>query len=49
VSKDEADSHAAAEYERFAARRRALLEAEGAEEQIRMLEQAAQALPRTEK
>jgi len=44
VSKDEADAHAAAEYARFAARRRALLEAEGAEQQVRMLEQAAKAL-----
>ncbi len=45
VSKEEADSHAAAEYERFAARRRELLEAEGAEQRIGRLEQAAKKLP----
>jgi hypothetical protein len=49
VSKSEADAHAQAEYERFAARRRALLEAEGAEEQVRMLVEAAKALPKTGK
>lgn len=48
VSKDEADAHAAAEYARFAARRRALLEAEGADFNIKTLEQAAKMLPRKE-
>jgi len=47
VTKAEADSHAEAEYSRLAAQRRALLEAEGAEEQVRMLEQAAKALPKS--
>jgi len=44
VSKEEADSHAASEYERFAAQRRALLEAEGEEQQVRILEQTAKKL-----
>lgn len=47
VTKEEATTHAEAEYARFAAQRRALLEAEGAEQQVRMLEQAAKALPKT--
>jgi hypothetical protein len=37
------------EYAKFAARRRALLEAEGAEHNVKMLEQAAQALPKPER
>jgi len=49
VTKAEADSHAEAEYSRLAAQRRALLEAEGAEEQVRMLEQAAKALPKSKR
>ncbi|MDP2433064.1 MAG: virulence RhuM family protein [Pseudomonadota bacterium] len=44
VSKAEADAHAEGVYARFAAQRRALLEAEGAEQQVRMLEEAARAL-----
>lgn len=44
VSKKQADAHAEAEYEQFAARRRALLEAEGAELSVRALEDAAKAL-----
>lgn len=47
VTKEEATTHAEAEYARFATQRRALLEAEGAEQQVRMLEQAAKALPKT--
>ncbi|MGA3019537.1 MAG: virulence RhuM family protein [Bryobacteraceae bacterium] len=45
VSKSEADTRAAAEYEEFAARRRALLEAEGEDLQMRALEDAAEKLP----
>lgn len=45
VSKSQADAHAEEEYARFAAQRRALLEAEGADFNIRMLEDAAKALP----
>jgi hypothetical protein len=45
VSKSKADAHAEAEYEEFAARRRALLEAEGEREQLRSLEDAARKLP----
>lgn len=44
VSKKQADAHAEAEYEAFAAQRRALLEAEGAEVNVRALEAAANAL-----
>jgi hypothetical protein len=44
VSKAEADSHAEAEYERFAAERRALLEAEGNAQLIQDLEMAAKKL-----
>lgn len=47
VSKAEADAHAEGVYARFAAQRRALLEAEGVEQQVRMLEQAAKALSKT--
>jgi len=46
VSKKQADAHAEAEYEAFAAQRRALLEAEGAEVNVRALEAAAKALPK---
>ncbi len=45
VSKKQADAHAESEYEQFAAQRRALLEAEGAEFNVRALEDAAKALP----
>ena len=45
VSKAEADARAEAEYERFAARRRALLEAEGERAQQKALEETASALP----
>ncbi|SIQ91491.1 virulence RhuM family protein [Pseudacidovorax sp. RU35E] len=46
VSKKQADAHAEAQYEAFAAQRRALLEAEGADANVRALEAAAKALPR---
>jgi hypothetical protein len=46
VSKTQADAHAEAEYERFAAQRRALLEAEGVEANVRALEDAARTLPK---
>lgn len=49
VSKKQADTHAEGEYEQFAARRRALLEAEGAEFNVRTLEDAAKALPKPKK
>jgi hypothetical protein len=49
VSKKEADAHAEAQYEAFAARRRALLEAEGAEVNVRAFEDAAKALPKSRK
>ena len=45
VSNEQASAHAQAQYEQFAAQRRALLEAEGAELQMRALEDAAKALP----
>jgi hypothetical protein len=45
VSKTTADSRAEAEYEEFAARRRALLEAEEERAQLRPLEDAARKLP----
>lgn len=45
ISKKQANAHAENEYARFAAERRALLEAEGAEHNIKMLEAAAKALP----
>lgn len=45
VSKKQADAHAESEYEQFAAHRRALLEAEGAEFSVGALEDAAKALP----
>jgi hypothetical protein len=45
VSKTTAGARAEAEYEEFAAQRRALLEAEGEREQSRSLEDAARKLP----
>ncbi|WP_434110723.1 virulence RhuM family protein [Methylocaldum sp. GT1TLB] len=45
ISKKQADAHAESEYGRFAAERRVLLEAEGEEHNIKMLEAAAKALP----
>jgi hypothetical protein len=45
VTKAEADDHARAEYDRFAARRRALLEAEGERTALSALEAAARRLP----
>jgi len=47
VTKAAADAHAEAEYEEFAARRRALIEAEGEREQRQFLEDAARNLKRT--
>ena len=47
MSKKQADAHAEAQYEEFAARRRALLEAEGEEFSMRALEDAAKALPKS--
>ena len=49
VSKKQADAHAEGQYEQFAAQRRALLEAEGAEFNVRALEDAAKALPQSKK
>ena len=49
ISKKDADMHAEAEYERFAAQRRVLLEAEGAEFNVRSLEEAAKKLPKPDK
>lgn len=46
MSKKQADAHAEAQYEEFAARRRALLEAEGEAFNMRALEDAAKALPK---
>ena len=46
VSKESADAKARAEYEAFAARRRALLEAEGEHAATRSLEEAAKGLPK---
>ncbi len=45
VSRKVADAHAEAEYELFAARRRAVLEANGEEEAVKELEEAAKRLP----
>lgn len=47
VSKKLADAHAEDQYERFAAQRRTLLEAEGAEANVRALEEMAKALPKS--
>ena len=44
VSKKKADAYAEYEYEQFAVKRRAFLEAEGAESNVRALEDAAKAL-----
>mgnify|MGYP001618565231 CR=1 FL=1 len=44
VSHQQAASRAEAEYERFAARRRALLEAQGARDGVQALEEAAKRL-----
>lgn len=49
VSKKDADAHAESQYEQFAAQRRALLEAEGADFHVRALEDAAKALPTPDK
>jgi hypothetical protein len=49
VSKSDADVHAEAEYEEFATRRRALLEAEAERAQHGALEDAAKTLPETPK
>ncbi|MGE5452051.1 MAG: virulence RhuM family protein [Acidobacteriota bacterium] len=49
MSKKQADVHAEGQYEQFAAQRRALLEAEGAESNLRALEEAAKALPKPNK
>jgi hypothetical protein len=46
VAKQQADARAEEQYSLFAARRRALLEADGADFNIKTLEQAAKALPR---
>ena len=45
ISKKDADGRAEAEYERFAARRRALLEAEGERTNLKALEDTAKKLP----
>lgn len=49
MSKKQAGAHAEDQYEQFAARRRVLLEAEGAEANVRALEDAAKALPKSGK
>jgi hypothetical protein len=49
ISKKQADALAEDQYEQFAARRRALLEAEGAEADVRALEDAVKALPKLSK
>jgi hypothetical protein len=46
VSREDADRHAAEQYEQFAARRRAALEAEGEADVVRQLEAAAKKLPK---
>lgn len=46
IGRGEADAHAEAEYDRFAARRRATLEAEGETEIMKQLEAKAKALPK---
>src|SRR5690606_42125999 len=46
ISKKQADAHAENQYEQFAVQRRALLEAEGADANVRALEDAAKALPK---
>lgn len=49
VSNQQATAHAQAQYEQFAAQRRTLLESEGAEFNMRILEEAAKALPKPTK
>lgn len=49
VAKKQADAHAEAQYEQFAIQRRALLEAEGAEFNLRTLEDAAKTLSSPDK
>ena len=49
ISKKQADAHAEKEYEQFAAQRRAFLESEGAESNVRALEDAAKMLPMSNK
>lgn len=49
VSRDDADRKAAEEYEKFSARRRARLEAEGEAEALRQLEDTAKKLPKRKK
>lgn len=49
VSNQQATAHAQAQYEQFTAQRRALLESEGAEFNMRALEEAAKALPKPTK
>ena len=49
VSNQQATAHAQAQYEQFAAQRRTLLESEGAEFNMRTLEEAAKALPKPTK
>jgi hypothetical protein len=49
ISKKNADDRAEAEYEQFAARRRALLEAEGERTNLKSLEDTAKALPTKKK
>ena len=49
ISKNDADARADAEYDLFAARRRALLEAEGERTNLKSLEDTAKALPKKKK
>lgn len=49
MTKKQADANAEAQYEAYAAQRRALLEAEGADVNLRALEDAAKALPKPRK
>ncbi len=49
VTKKQADAHAERQYEAFAAQRRALLEAEGAQANVQALVEAAKALPKPKK
>lgn len=49
VSRDQADGHAEAEYERFAARRRAELEAQAEADAFRQLETEVKSLPKPKK
>jgi hypothetical protein len=49
ISKEDADTRAKAEYEEFAARRRAFLEAEAERDSLQILEDKAQRLPATTK